>query len=215
VVLGVALGWLALRRKSWGLLFLGMALATLKPQMGLLPIAALWWWAGPLRWQALAAYAGLFLMSLVVWWPWPAWVFEGLFIVARGTQYEAWNASLGWAALPLLIPALVVPMGRKERLTALTAAGLLISPYTPYYSTLVLLCLPLPAWAYVFAFIGYLPGVVGTTIAWNGIVLLPLGVLGWVCWPYVRERLGIRPTPPAPLPEGEGGASSRSPEARK
>jgi len=108
-----------------------------------------------------------------------------------------------------------VPMGRKERLTALTAAGLLISPYTPYYSTLVLLCLPLPAWAYVFAFIGYLPGVVGTTIAWNGIVLLPLGVLGWVCWPYVRGRLGIRPAPPAPLPEGEGGASSRSPEARK
>jgi hypothetical protein len=198
VVLGVALGWLALARKSWGLLFLGMALATLKPQMGLAPIAALWWWSGPLRWRALAAYMGLFLVSLALWWPWPVWVFEGLFIVAGGTQYGAWNASFGWAALPLLIPALAVPMARKERLTALTAAALLISPYTPYYSTLVLLCLPLPAWAYVFAFIGYLPGVVGTTIAWNGIALLPLTVLGWLCWPYLRTRMKMARRGPVP-----------------
>jgi hypothetical protein len=152
---------LAVETKSWKLMWLAMALATLKPQVGLVPIVALWWWIGPARWRALAAYFVLLTLSVAIRGPWPMWLLEGMAIVAGGTQYQPWNASLGWGALPLFIPALAVQLDWPQRLLALSCAGLLSSPYLLYYSTLILLCMPLPGWDYVFAFLGYLPGWAG------------------------------------------------------
>jgi hypothetical protein len=100
--------------------------------------------------------------------------------------YESWNASLGLLALPLFVPALLAPLGPRERLLAVTCTALLVSPYLPYYSTVIVLCFSLPGILYVLAFVGYLPTVIGTVAAWNSVVLLPLGVLAWVYWPVAQ-----------------------------
>ena len=107
-----------------------------------------------------------------------------------------WNASLGLWALPLFIPALLLPLNRQQRLLALAATAQLASPYLPYYSTILLLCFAIPAWAYLFAFLGFLPLVLGTTIAWNGVTLLPILLLAWLYAPLIKNWLQKRRSPP-------------------
>ena len=90
------------------------------------------------------------------------------------------DTGLGPIALPLFVPALLVPLDPPQRLLALAATAMLVSPYMPYYSTLLLLAFPLPWPLLALALLGYLPSLIGTTLAWKGVVLLPLGALTWV-----------------------------------
>ncbi|HNB52633.1 MAG TPA: hypothetical protein PK530_11850 [Anaerolineales bacterium] len=182
-IFGIVLGWQALEKEDWKLLALAMILATVKPQTGVIPIALIWWWSGSMRWKALGVCAVVGLVSLVVWGPWPLWVIQSLRTFVAARSFGPWNISIGPWALPLFIPALLLPMPRFDRLRVVIATTLLISPYMPYYSTLILLCFPLPVWLYLFAFIGYLPSVIGTQLAWNAIILLPIGVLLWTYVP--------------------------------
>ena len=99
-------------------------------------------------------------------------------------------------------------MSREKRLIAITATALIVSPYMPYYSTIVLIAFAIPWWAYLFGVLGYLPGLIGTGLAWNSIVLMPLLVLVWLYLPFVREwargRGWLKPAPqesPAELHE--------------
>jgi hypothetical protein len=187
VILGMALAWQALKTKSWMLMIVALLLAALKPQMVFLPALAIWWWSGKDRWKSLAGLVLITGLSIVIYGPWPVWFIQNVVYISVSSQYGPWNSSIGLWALPLIIPALALKLERLPRLLALTATGMLISPYMPYYSTLLLLCFPLPWWSILFAFLGYLPEVLGTTIAWNGIVLLPAGVLLWVYWPHMKS----------------------------
>lgn len=191
-IFGLVLGWQALEKEDWKWLTAAMVLASIKPQVGVIPIALIWWWSGPGRWKALGVFAVIALASLVIWGPWPWWVLESTREFVAGRTYGPWNTSLGPWALPLFIPAFLVPMPRFARLRVVIATTLLISPYMPYYSTLILLCFPLPAWLYVFAFTGYFPSVIGTQLAWNAIVLLPLGVLAWTYIPLFLQWWKIK-----------------------
>ena len=191
-VLAVVVGWVALQKKSWLGIFLALIFASFKPQIGFLPVLALWWWSGHERWYALAAMLGLFALSLWAWGPWPVWYFQGIFGFVGDQHAGPWNASIGLAALPLLIPALLLPLDREKRLIALTATAYIISPYMPYYSTILLLMFAVPWWAYLFGFLGYLPSLLGTQFAWNGIVLLPACVLIWLYAPLLRDWLQKR-----------------------
>src|SRR5271157_973175 len=184
--LGVAMGWLALQEKSWKKMLLALLLAALKPQMGLLPMIAMWWWLGKERWKALAGFAVITMLSIWVYGPWPLWFVDSAYKLSNSSQYGPWNSSIGVWALPLLIPALALKLDRQQRILALTATGLLISPYMPYYSTVLLFCFPIPWWNVLFAIIGYFPRVLGTAIAWNGIVFLPISVLLWLYMPHIR-----------------------------
>lgn len=194
-IFGIVLGWQALEKEDWKLLALAMILATVKPQTGAIPIALIWCWSGSMRWKALGVCAVVGVISLVVWGPWPIWVVESLRTFISARSFGPWNTSIGPWALPLFIPALLLPMPRFDRLRVVIATTLLISPYMPYYSTLILLCFPLPVWLYIFAFIGYFPSVIGTTLAWNAIILLPIGVLLWAYIPLLlqwRKTKGVQ-----------------------
>lgn len=191
-VFALVLGTIALKRKSWFLMFLALAIGAFKPQIGFIPLLGLWWWLGRERWKALAAFVLLTAASIVIWGPWPWWYYQGIIGFVGDGHADTWTASLGLAALPLLLPAVLLPLNRYQRLIALTATGLLISPYLPYYSTILLLAFNLPVWAYLFAFIGYLPNLIGTGLAWNAIVLLPIGVLAWLYLPHLRAWLEAR-----------------------
>jgi hypothetical protein len=184
-ILALALGWLSLKKKSWIMMLAALAIASTKPQSCLIPVFVMWWWLGHERWKALIGFVLLITASLLIWGPWPIWIIERIYGLASNKSFGPWNASLGLIALPLLIPALLMPLDRKQRLLAITATALLISPYMPYYSTLILFCFPLPWWMGSFAIIGYLPTIIGTHLAWNGITLLPIAILGILYRPRI------------------------------
>jgi hypothetical protein len=155
-----------------------LLLTLLKPQVSLIPVLILWWWLGKGRWKALLISASFGIASILIWGPWPLWNISKMIRFAGDNPYGMMNTSLGVLALPLFIPAVFLPLkSRSKRLLAITATALLVSPYMPYYSTLVLFCFPLSWWIYPFAFLGYLPNLLGTDIAWRGITLFPILIL--------------------------------------
>lgn len=193
-VLGLGIAWIALRRKSWPLMFLALVISAFKPQIGFIPVLALWWWSGNNRWKSLAILSILFGISIWIWGPWPVWYLQGITKYLGDNHQGPWNASLGLIALPLFLPALLFPLNREKRLIALTATTYIISPHMPYYSTILLLCFAVPWWAYLFGFLGFFPTIIGTTLAWNGIVFLPISVLLWIYIPIInnwRKQRGI------------------------
>lgn len=195
--LGLVLGYFALQNRSWLTMWVGLMMATFKPQVGFVPVAALWWWSGHDRWKPVLAMVGTLLATILVWGPWPLWYLQSIISFVGDRHYANWNASIGWIALPLFIPALLVPLSREKHLIALTATACLAIAYMPYYSTILLLCFAVPWWAYIFGFTGYLVALVGP-LGWNIVVLLPITLLVWIYGPVVRERfLRRQPVVPA------------------
>ncbi len=191
-ILGLVLAWYAYRKQSWPLMFLALSMASFKPQIGFVPVVALWWWSGKDRWKSLTAMVGLVLASIIVWGPWPVWYFEGITKYLSDGHHDLLHASLGLKAWPLFIPALLLPMNKEKRLIVLTATTYIISPYMPYYSTILLFIFALPWWAYLFGLLGYFPTLIGTTLAWNSVVLLPLTVLVWIYLPIAKQFFALR-----------------------
>jgi hypothetical protein len=167
-------------------MWVAFMLATFKPQAGLIPVVTLWWWSGRERWKVVAAMIATLIVTVLVWGPWPWWYWQALTSFVGGRHYTNWNASLGLIALPLFLPALLVPLSREKRLIALTATACLAITYMPYYSTILLLCFAIPWWAYIFGFTGYLVPLIGP-LGWNMVVLLPITLLLWIYWPVARD----------------------------
>jgi hypothetical protein len=172
-------------------MFLSLAIGSFKPQVCFIPLTALWWWTDKERWKSLAAMFVLLGLSIWIWGPWPLWYLQGITKFVGDQHFAGWNSSIGLAALPLYLPALLVNLPREKRLLALTATTMLVSPYLPYYSTLPLFVFNLPAWFYIFAFIGYLPGFIHSNLPWNSLVLLPLGILAWLYWPAMQNGFAL------------------------
>ena len=201
VMLGIALGWSALKTHSWPRMILALLLAVLKPQIGLVPILAIWWWSGKDRWKSLLGFLIVVLLSILMYGPWPVWFVQNVVKISTDNSiYHLWNSSIGVWALPLFIPALALKMNRYQRLVALMATGMLASPYMPYYSTILLFCFALPGWSVFFAVLGYFYSIISPVVAWNGIVFFPICVLVWLYLPYIKNlpmvkkmRGGIRP----------------------
>jgi hypothetical protein len=186
VILGIALGWFAYQKQSWQLLTIALLLGTLKPQIGAIPLLAIWWWFGTDRWKSLFVLAFVILATIIIYGPWPLWIFDGVLWITNNSQYGTWNSSIGLFGLPLFIPAVMLRIDKEQRLIALIATSILVSPYLPFYSTIILFVFNLPWWVLFFALLGYFPNVVGTTIAWNGIVLLPISILAWLYFPFFQ-----------------------------
>ncbi len=186
-ILGLVLAWQAVESQSWLMMFFSLAISSFKPQVSLVPVLYLWWTLGKGRWKAMAGLAALFILSMLIWGPWPVWYAQDIFKFVGQRHYGTWNASLGWIAVPLYIPALLLPMERRKRLIALTATTLLASPYLPFYTTLPLLVLEIPWWIYPLAFLGYLPDAIGTVLSWNAMALISILALAWLYAPYLKS----------------------------
>jgi hypothetical protein len=184
--LGLVLGYYALQNRTWLLMWVALMMATFKPQASLIPVATLWWWLGREKWKAAAAMVATLIVTVIVWGPWPWWYWQALSNFVGDRHYDNWNASIGLIALPLFIPALLVPLTRQQRLIALTATACLAITYMPYYSTILLLCMAVPWWAYIFGFTGYLVFFLGP-LGWNIVALLPASLLVWIYWPIARD----------------------------
>ena len=188
-VIALVFGWAALAKRSWALMFLALTIGAFKPQVGFIPVLILWLWSGKDRWKSMACLICLAIVSVFIWGPWPLWYLQGIFKFVGDNHFQGWNSSLGYYFIPLFLPALLLPLSREKKLMAVTATALIVSPYLPYYSTILLLCFNIPWWTYIFAFIGYIPAFYKTYIAWNAIVLLPISVLLWIYSPYFIQGI--------------------------
>ena len=183
-ILALVLGWIAMKRQSWWIMFLALAMASFKPQVGFLPVLAMWWWSGKARWKSAGLLFFVFLFTLVAWGPWPVWYAQGILSSSfTASHAQPVQASLGWIALPVLLLCLLLPFNRYQRVLAITAASQLASPYLPFYSMVLLFCFNLPWWMYIFGLVAHFSSVLGVTIAWNGMVFLPIAILIWLFWP--------------------------------
>jgi hypothetical protein len=188
-ILALVLGWYALKKNSWWMMTLALLMGAFKPQLTLIPILLLWWWSGKARWPSLAVCVLVAVLSVVIWGPWPYWYYQGIIRFVGDNHYAIWNASIGYWALPLFLPALLLPMERLDRIKVIAATTMLCNPYMPYYSTLPLLIFVLPWPAYIFAFTGYLVTLIGPRLSWNSIVMLPILTLVWAYYPHFLKGI--------------------------
>lgn len=187
-ILALVLGWIGMERQSWVWMFFALALSAFKPQVGFMPVLAMWCWSGNSRWKSALMMVVLLLFTLIVWGPYPVWYLQGILNSHFSESHAVTlQASLGLWGLPFLVLALVLPLDRYHRILALTCAFQLISPYLPFYSMVILLVFNLPTWIYTFALIAYLPFLLGISPTWMGMVLFPISIMIWLSWPTVQK----------------------------
>jgi hypothetical protein len=195
VVAGIGLGSLALRRSNPWLLGIALALATMKPQVGGL-VALYLLLRSPNHLKTVLTYIGIIALSLIAWPGWPL-VYLTEQILPFYDRYEdaIWyfNASLGLPVLlglPLSALALWLPLDPKQKMQALVATNLLVSPYSPIYSQLSLFCLGLPIPFYLFGLIPWIIAIAfGPFGHWQWTFVFPLGVLV-SCYAAALQRPG-------------------------
>jgi hypothetical protein len=180
VVFGLALGYWSLQHSRSYILGIAIMLVLIKPQIGLMPAIAFFLWSPDKPKTSLAALS-IFLASMLAW---PSWI-KDIFLVWSSFTEKVENTITNtnylpyWISIPLiLITILIQKLPGRDRLLGLTAANLLLAPYSPIYSQLSLIVFPLPAIFYSFAFIPWVIAIqFGPFFHWKWAQLFPLLVL--------------------------------------
>ena len=191
VVGGLALAFWAMRREKHYWTGAGLILASIKPQVALPQMVAVWWWSKS-RWKPLVIPAVVVGVSFLRWGFWiPDW-FNGLFNtrdltdLSRNLSWWPWIGPLA-AGIFLLVPWL--PVDRPRKILALAAATMMGVPYFPLSSAVLWLGMPAPVWAWAAV---QLPALTGGLwqdyTVYVALRLLPLLLLGWAAWPVLRRR---------------------------
>ena len=195
ITVGLALLWWGLNRRRWNLAGLGLAIACTKMHVGiivgsiLLLIADISWRE---RLRILIVPAIVLALSLVVYPMWPLDVLANM----RATPVNDWGSITLWRwigpyALFLVIPPLVLPLTKPQRLVALTATMALALPYFQQTDLLMLFILPI-GWAYII--LGNL-GYLYFAMYWEGVqslVVVPLLIYASIIFPAVWRLIGSR-----------------------
>jgi len=184
VVGGLALAWWANNQRLPTLAGAGLMLASIKPQLALPLALALWWWS-PSRLKTLIVPVLAALVSFLVWGWWlPEWL-AGLQstqdLVGLSRNLSFWPVLGPWVLLvwPILI---LLPLDRKRKLIAIAAGTMLSVPYFPLPSTVLILTMPVPIWAWLAVQLPVLAGLAGE---WTYALarLLAVALLAWAAWP--------------------------------
>lgn len=156
VSMGTVLAWMALgwRQPHW--IGVGFALMSIKPNIGFVPALAILWWLPNWRTRFTAAMipGTIILISLVVFGPlWPLeWLNKLPFWLDYYTNGSLYRWAGAWAFL-LYIPAVLVRVERLQRYRLLIATTLLVSPFVPNYSQLILYLFPLSWFQWALGFV--------------------------------------------------------------
>ncbi|VAW40503.1 hypothetical protein MNBD_CHLOROFLEXI01-3248 [hydrothermal vent metagenome] len=162
--LGLALGLFA--SPLWA--GLGVALLTLKPQIGVLPI--LFILIQRRNYRLLIIPAVIYLLSLLYWGWWlPEWIDS--ILTLRTTSYST-NISL-WPTSLILLPLLFF---KRSSLKLWLLVQSLLMPYFAVYSLAIYFVVYLPLWANVLTW-GLYVGAIFYPVKMPGFII-PLGLLG-------------------------------------
>lgn len=189
VVGGLAVAWWAMTQNRPYLVGLGIILASIKPQLSLPLILAIWWWS-PSRLKSLAFPAVVVGLSFVQWGWWvPEWLQNLRFtqdLVGLSRNISLWPIIGAWVLLAWPV-ILWLPLERSRKLVAVAAGTALTVPYFPLPSSVLLLCMPVPWWTYVTAQLPILSGTLGEWLYYP-VKFLPLALLVWLAWPLIKHK---------------------------
>jgi len=188
VVGGLVLSWWALTRQRPILLGVGLLIASIKPQLSVPLLAILWWWS-PSRLKSLLIPLLATGASLLQWGWWvPDWLYslrETGDLVFLTRNLSLWPLIGPWILIiwPLIY---ALPLPRGHKLIAIAAGTAMSMPYFPLPSSVLILCMPVPAWTWIAL---QLPAF----IHWSGfdiypwLRVLPPLILLWAGWPAVEH----------------------------
>lgn len=176
IVGGVALLYWGIIHRRWNLAGLGLTVALVKVQLGLMPCLALLGLL-PLSWKerTRVLLVPLFfgLLSLVIY---PGWVLQLITTLQQAPPDAEGSIALwrwlGPLALLLWLPPLLLRLSRQDRLTCLVAANALALPYFQQTDLLMLFCLPV-GWLAFLGNLGYL-FVVSKWAALQALAVVPI-----------------------------------------
>jgi hypothetical protein len=191
VIFGIGLGHVGVKRSKPLLIGVAISLLLIKPQIGIL-LAIYYFFSSPSKFKTLLMTLIPILASLWVWPGWPEQLFLEQLSSFMDQPPQDWtNTSLGfplWVGIILSVIVLFLPMKIKQKVPALIATNLLISPYSTIYSQLSLLTLGLPKAFYLWGFIPWgvaiLAGPFGN---WRWAFLFPLSAILYICYVAYKE----------------------------
>lgn len=157
---GLGLIWLGLLSRKWWLVGAGILLAFVKPQSGMMfaIILILYVWPG---WKNVGKILIIplfaLIVSLILYPGWPILFIKNLLShsVDTGGSITLWPA-LGAFCLLLLIPPLVLPISKSNRLLMALALIPLVMPYYQQTDLLILMVFPIGSIATFLGNIGFL-----------------------------------------------------------
>ncbi len=158
IVGALALLWWALAHDRWHLAGLGLLIACTKPQLGIL-FGALLLLLADIPWRdrlkVLIVPTVISVLSLIVYPLWPLDILDRLpnDAPADWGSVTLWRW-IGFPALVLWIPTLLLPMRVPSRTVALAATMALATPYFQQTDLLLLFALPV-GWLGVLGNLGY------------------------------------------------------------
>jgi hypothetical protein len=192
VIFGIGLGYYGVKCSKPLLIGIAISLLLIKPQIGIL-IAIYYFFSSPSKWKTFLMSAIPILASLLIWPGWPERLYLEQLTTFMDRPPQDWtNTSLGlplWIGMILSVFVLILPLRIKEKVPALIATNLLVSPYSTIYSQLSLLSLGLPKVFYLWGFIPWVVGILmGPFGNWRWGFLFPLSTILYVC--YVAYKKG-------------------------
>jgi hypothetical protein len=163
----LGLFWWSMHQKRWWLAGFALLIAAAKPQSGGV-FALLLWLFADIPWKdkfrlLIIPIIG-FVLSLIAY---PGWIMD---VLSRsGTAYAWGNISLyqwiGWCALLLFLPAIIVPMSKQQRFLILVSTWILTIPY--FLQTDLITLFVFPA-SFVPVLLGYLPAIMPFYLGYQG-----------------------------------------------
>ncbi len=184
VVGGLALAAWALQKNRPYWMGIGLILASIKPQVSLPLMIALWWWS-PNKIKPLvipAVVAGLSFLQWGFWLPTLLNQFLHDHDLTQLTRNVSWWQVLGPWSLLVWLPVILARLPRQRKIVAIAAATAFCMPYFPAPSTLLLLVLPIPVWGYLLAQLPLLSGL-GDFWIYEWMKILPTSLVIWALWP--------------------------------
>jgi len=189
VVGGLALAWWAVQKQRPYMVGAGLILASIKPQLAVFLMLAIWWWS-PSRWKALLIPAFIAGLSFLRWGWWlPAWVntltqTDDLLLLSRNISLWTLFGWWIWLVWPLVF---ALPLERGRKLIAIAAATAMSVPYFPLPSAILALVMPIPVGFYVLLQSVVITNLAGLDAYWI-MKLLPPALLVWASWPAITNR---------------------------
>ncbi len=189
VALGVALGWWAIRNKRPYWQGAATLLLILKPHVaGLLALVYLVWQ----RDRRALVVSGLFVLATLPFlglWPlqWAQVLLSETNLAAAGagqnTAVNEWNNIGLYPYGLLLLPLLLVPYAREQKIPAVISASLLASPYAGAYTLMAVMGVPLPLVIYPILSLPLF-----TQAGYDLIILAPLALVIYPVILYFWQR---------------------------
>jgi hypothetical protein len=194
VIAGLAFAFWALRSEHSVWMGVGFVLASIKPQLSLPLMLAIFFWSSK-RLRSLIVPVIVFILTLIQWGFWiPDW-FSQLtnteYLTSLSRNMSLWTV-VGPIALLAWIPVIFVDLPRGRKVILIASATAATMPYFPLPSLVLLLVMPVPAWVWAISFLPAV-GMFFVVDVYSVVSLtIPPVIYIWAIWPGLQPIIQKR-----------------------